>query len=107
MGDAQRAADLQELLREAFEGSRGSSGKRSSSRRISSASTRKIKEEAKQPVPTVLHGEEALELGATLPDVDCVLLAISGFKGLRPALAALKAGKDVALATKEALVAAG
>ncbi|KAL8443844.1 hypothetical protein Emed_006562 [Eimeria media] len=57
-------------------------------------------------VPEVLHGMEALVHAATLPQVDCLLLASSGFKGLRPGLAALHAGKDVALANKEALVAA-
>lgn len=57
--------------------------------------------------PAVLHGGEALEHVARLAGVDCVLLAVSGFKGVRPALAALRAGKDVALATKEALVSAG
>ncbi|KAL8434120.1 hypothetical protein ACSSS7_003360 [Eimeria intestinalis] len=62
---------------------------------------------AARGVPRVLHGMEALVHAATLPEVDCLLLASSGFKGLRPGLAALHAGKDVALANKEALVSAG
>lgn len=41
------------------------------------------------------------------PEVDLVVVAISGSPALRPTLAALAAGKDVALATKEVLVMAG
>ena len=41
------------------------------------------------------------------PDVDLAVIATSGQAGLSPTLAALRAGKDVALANKEALVAAG
>ena len=41
------------------------------------------------------------------PDVDVVVAAMVGFKGLKPTLAALEAGKTVALANKETLVAAG
>lgn len=44
---------------------------------------------------------------ATLPDADIVLIAIIGVAGLRPALAALEAGKDIAVASKEILVMAG
>jgi len=48
-----------------------------------------------------------LEDIACHPDVDTVLVATSGTAGLVPTLAAVKAGKDVALANKESLVAAG
>ena len=41
------------------------------------------------------------------PDVDVVVAAMVGFSGLKPTLAALEAGKTVALANKETLVAAG
>jgi len=41
------------------------------------------------------------------PDVDTVVVAVSGSAGLSPTLAAVKAGKDVALANKESLVSAG
>ena len=41
------------------------------------------------------------------PEVDVVVAAMVGFKGLKPTLAALEAGKTVALANKETLVAAG
>lgn len=43
----------------------------------------------------------------THPDVDIVVMAIMGFAALRPTLAALRAGKTVALANKEALVTCG
>ncbi len=39
--------------------------------------------------------------------VDIVVASMVGFSGLRPTLAAIRAGKDIALATKETLVAAG
>ncbi len=52
-------------------------------------------------------GVEGLEALATLPGVDVVLVAVVGTAGLRPALAALAAGKDLALASKEILVLAG
>ncbi|MEA1959459.1 MAG: 1-deoxy-D-xylulose-5-phosphate reductoisomerase [Chloroflexota bacterium] len=44
---------------------------------------------------------------AAHPDVDMVVVSISGMAGLAPTLAAIRAGKSIALATKEALVAAG
>ena len=52
-------------------------------------------------------GEERLVDLATLPEADLVLIAIVGTGGLRPALAALEAGKDIAVASKEILVMAG
>lgn len=56
---------------------------------------------------TVLGGSEALCTLAALPEADVVLNAIVGVAGLRPTLAALEAGHDVALANKETLVAGG
>lgn len=50
--------------------------------------------------------DRLLEL-ATLPGADLVLLAIVGTAGLAPALAAIEAGKDIAVASKEILVMAG
>jgi 1-deoxy-D-xylulose-5-phosphate reductoisomerase len=44
---------------------------------------------------------------ATLPSADIVLIAIVGTAGLQPALAAIRAGKDIAIASKEILVMAG
>lgn len=52
-------------------------------------------------------GPEALVEAATLADVDTVVAAIVGFAGLAPTLAAVEAGKTVALANKETLVVAG
>jgi 1-deoxy-D-xylulose-5-phosphate reductoisomerase len=52
-------------------------------------------------------GREALLEAATHPDVDVVLNALVGAAGLEPTLAALRAGKRVALANKESLVCAG
>lgn len=49
----------------------------------------------------------SLEEMAAHPDVDLVMVATSGSVGLNPTLAALRAGKEVALANKEVLVAAG
>jgi 1-deoxy-D-xylulose-5-phosphate reductoisomerase len=55
----------------------------------------------------VLCGEAALQDVAVLPQVDTVMAAIVGIAGLRPTLAAARAGKRVLLANKEALVTAG
>ncbi len=55
----------------------------------------------------VLVGLEALEFVSSLPEVDSVMAAIVGAAGLRPALAAARAGKRVLLANKETLVMAG
>tara|TARA_B100001971_G_scaffold133286_1_gene123052 strand:- start:10333 stop:11511 length:1179 start_codon:yes stop_codon:yes gene_type:complete len=56
---------------------------------------------------TVNCGSEALAELATLPEADIVLVAVVGAAGLRPALAAIEAGKDIALANKELLVLGG
>ncbi|NCO58440.1 MAG: 1-deoxy-D-xylulose-5-phosphate reductoisomerase [Deltaproteobacteria bacterium] len=55
----------------------------------------------------LVAGPAGLEQVATLPECDTVLAAIVGGAGLAPTLAAARAGKDVALANKEALVMAG
>lgn len=55
----------------------------------------------------LLRGSEGLIELATLPEADLVLIAIVGTAGLQPALAAIEAGKDIAVASKEILVAAG
>jgi 1-deoxy-D-xylulose-5-phosphate reductoisomerase len=56
---------------------------------------------------TVEVGEPALEMAATRDDVDLVIVATGGVVSLRPVLAALRAGKIVATANKETLVAGG
>ena len=55
----------------------------------------------------VFTGPEGLVRLATLPGADIVLIAIVGTAGLQPALAAIRAGKDIAVASKEILVMAG
>jgi 1-deoxy-D-xylulose-5-phosphate reductoisomerase len=55
----------------------------------------------------VLAGIEAIIDTVTHPDIDIVLTAMVGFAGLEPTIAAIKAGKDIALANKETLVVAG
>ncbi|MCX6890522.1 MAG: 1-deoxy-D-xylulose-5-phosphate reductoisomerase [Verrucomicrobia bacterium] len=55
----------------------------------------------------VFSGAEGLVKLATLPAADIVLIAIVGTGGLAPALAAIRAGKDIAVASKEILVMAG
>jgi 1-deoxy-D-xylulose-5-phosphate reductoisomerase len=55
----------------------------------------------------VLTGMQAHAEVVSLPSVDIVLAAMVGFSGLFPTVAALKAGKEIALANKETLVVAG
>ena len=55
----------------------------------------------------VLCGMDGLMEAATLPEADIVLTAVVGMIGIRPTIAAIEAGKDIALANKETLVCAG
>lgn len=55
----------------------------------------------------VYSGEERLEKLASHPDIDIVVNAVVGFAGLRSTLAAARAGKRIALANKESMVAGG
>lgn len=55
----------------------------------------------------VFCGEEGMVRVATHEEVDMVLTAVSGAAGLIPTVAAIRAGKDIALANKETMVAAG
>jgi 1-deoxy-D-xylulose-5-phosphate reductoisomerase len=57
--------------------------------------------------PEILVGVEGLEQVAAMPSADYVMAAIVGAAGLRPTLAAARAGKRVLLANKESLVVAG
>jgi 1-deoxy-D-xylulose-5-phosphate reductoisomerase len=57
--------------------------------------------------PEILTGESGLETLARSGGADLVLVAIVGTTGLRPALAAIETGKDLAVASKEILVMAG
>ena len=62
---------------------------------------------ARFPGVRVLGGPEGLEEAAAWPGAEVVMSAIVGAAGLRPTLAALRAGRIVGLANKESLVAAG
>lgn len=55
----------------------------------------------------ILHGIEGLNYISTLPEVDIVVTSVVGMIGLVPTIKAINAGKDIALANKETLVAAG
>ena len=55
----------------------------------------------------VLWGEEGLIEAATVESADCVITAVVGMLGLKPTLAAIRAGKRIGLANKETLVCAG
>ncbi len=57
--------------------------------------------------PHILYGEEGAIAVATHPDASLIMSALVGALGLRPTLAAIKAGKDIAFANKEVLVIAG
>ncbi|MGH8095212.1 MAG: 1-deoxy-D-xylulose-5-phosphate reductoisomerase [Chthoniobacterales bacterium] len=57
--------------------------------------------------PVVFAGEAGLSEIACLTNAEMVLVAVVGTGGLRPALAAIAAGKDLAVASKEILVMAG
>ena len=52
-------------------------------------------------------GEEGLIRAASMEDADCVITAVVGMVGLKPTLAAIRAGKRIGLANKETLVCAG
>lgn len=55
----------------------------------------------------ILAGEEGVLAAATYAGSDTVLASMVGYAGLRPTLAAINCGKNIALANKETLVAAG
>ena len=59
-------------------------------------------------LPTEISwGEEGLLQAATISSADCVITAVVGMVGLKPTLAAIRAGKRIGLANKETLVCAG
>ena len=68
-------------------------------------------EELKQKIQDldveVLSGMDGLLAAATEESADIVLTAVVGMIGIRPTIAAIEAGKDIALANKETLVTAG
>jgi len=67
----------------------------------------KLKTEISDLDIRVTWGEAGLIEAATLHGVDCVITAVVGMLGLKPTLAAIRAGKRIGLANKETLVCAG
>lgn len=63
--------------------------------------------ESGRPKPEIVYGDEGYERVATLAEVDMVVSSMVGAAGLLPTIAAIKAGKHLGLANKEALVVAG
>lgn len=61
----------------------------------------------KVPGCTVAYGADAVAAAAARTDVDMTVVSVVGMCGLRPVLSAIDAGKTVALANKESLVAGG
>ncbi|MEL7053789.1 MAG: 1-deoxy-D-xylulose-5-phosphate reductoisomerase, partial [Cyanobacteria bacterium J06588_5] len=59
------------------------------------------------PQPTILAGEAGIVEVARYGDAEAVVTGIVGCAGLLPTLAAIEAGKDIALANKETLIAGG
>ena len=55
----------------------------------------------------ISYGEEGLIEAATISEADCVITAVVGMVGLKPTLAAIRAGKRIGLANKETMVCAG
>ena len=65
-------------------------------------------QEAVSDLPVrIAWGEEGLLEAATIAEADCVITAVVGMVGLKPTLAAIRAGKRIGLANKETLVCAG
>lgn len=55
----------------------------------------------------IVVGEAGVDLAASFDDVNIVVAGISGLAGLKPVIKGIEAGKDIAFANKEVLVAAG
>ena len=60
-----------------------------------------------EPLPHLVGGPEGLDIAASWDSADLVVTGIVGCAGLLPTLAAIRAGKDLAVANKETLIAAG
>ena len=67
----------------------------------------KLKDALQSTDIKVYAGNEAIEQVITSSSVDVVVASIVGYSGVRPTIAAIKAGKKIALANKESLVVAG
>ena len=66
-----------------------------------------LREQIKDLDTQILWGEEGLMTAASIPEADSVITAVVGMLGLKPTLAAIRAGKRICLANKETLVCAG
>ena len=71
------------------------------------ASAALLKAEIADLTTEVSWGEEGLIRAATMAEAECVITAVVGMLGLKPTLAAIRAGKRIGLANKETLVCAG
>lgn len=67
----------------------------------------RLKESLSDIPVKVFAGNEAIEQVVAGENIDVVIVSMVGYSGLKPTLAAIKAGKDIALANKETLVVAG
>jgi 1-deoxy-D-xylulose-5-phosphate reductoisomerase len=67
----------------------------------------RLKESLSDLPVKVFAGNEAIEQLVAGENIDVVIVSMVGYSGLKPTLAAIKAGKDIALANKETLVVAG
>jgi len=74
---------------------------------VTEESAKKLHEMLSGHKPEILYGVPGMITAASATDASMVVAAIVGSAGLVPAVAAIKAGKDIALANKETLVAAG
>jgi 1-deoxy-D-xylulose-5-phosphate reductoisomerase len=74
---------------------------------ISEESARKLRKMVRGVKTEIVHGVPGMIAAATAEETTMVVAAIVGAAGLVPTVAAIKAGKDVALANKETLVTAG
>lgn len=66
-----------------------------------------LKKQIKDLSTQVMWGEAGLIAAATMEQAECVITAVVGMVGLKPTLAAIRAGKRIGLANKETLVCAG
>lgn len=73
----------------------------------SEAAAADLRERVRDLDVKVVSGMEGLLEVATLPEAEILVTAIVGMIGIRPTIAAIEAGKDIALANKETLVTAG
>lgn len=66
-----------------------------------------LKERLKDKTVKIVTGMDGLIEAACIPETEIVVTAVVGMIGIRPTIAAIEAGKDIALANKETLVTAG